>query len=97
MISSNSLNHGTLADESSSLKVNFKLGGTNHEIVKGFGLLANTMIVGADVTHPGRASALSCPSIAGVVATISDAQQTYLASARLQEGMQEVVIFLLRL
>ncbi|KAH6666296.1 Piwi domain-containing protein [Halenospora varia] len=47
-----------------------------------------TMIVGADVTHPGTA-AEGCPSMAGVVATADDTSFTYLASARLQKSKQE--------
>jgi Piwi domain len=50
----------------------------------------NTMIVGADVTHPKEGQQLNCPSIAGVVATDKDESSCYLASARLQKGKQEV-------
>jgi hypothetical protein len=50
----------------------------------------NTMIDGADVTHPKEGQQLNCPSIAGVVATDKDESSCYLASARLQKGKQEV-------
>ncbi|KAL2075034.1 hypothetical protein VTL71DRAFT_8814 [Oculimacula yallundae] len=72
------------------LKINFKLAGTTHAI-KGSeawgGAHKRTMIVGADVSHPGQSSA--CPSMAGVVATVGSDVFHYLASARLQEGGQE--------
>jgi len=45
------------------------------------------MIVGADVTHPGKG--ISCPSMAAVVATSDDHSFHYLASARLQAGKEE--------
>lgn len=48
-----------------------------------------TMIVGADVTHPGK-SLDNCPSMAAVVATNDHRSGHYLGSARLQKGKQEV-------
>lgn len=78
-----------------SLKVNLKLGGTLHQIegVKNFwGAKVNTMIVGADVTHPGKSQ--ECPSLAGIVATQDGIHPHFLPSARLQDGKQEVSISL---
>lgn len=76
-----------------SLKINFKLGGTNHQ-VKTLGVKKNTMIVGADVTHPRKIMDPNqyepCPSMAGVVATSDLNHAHYLASARLQKGKTEV-------
>lgn len=58
------------ANISSSLKINFKLRGTNHYLEGGIGLKHdNTMIVGADVSHTGKGPNAACPSMAGVVAT----------------------------
>lgn len=74
-----------------SLKANIKLGGVTHRLndnPKWWGALANTMIVGADVTHPGEN--IVCPSMAGIVATYDDTAAHYLASARLHKGAQEV-------
>jgi hypothetical protein len=54
------------------------------------GMRENTMVVGADVTHPQKGS--GCPSIAGVVATVNEHAALYFASARLQDGTEEVGI-----
>jgi len=51
------------------------------------------MVVGADVTHPGRTLDELCPSMAGVVATYDDYAIQYLASARLQPKNTEVSPF----
>ncbi|TGO21637.1 hypothetical protein BPAE_0208g00070 [Botrytis paeoniae] len=72
-----------------SLKFNLKLGGINQEVSNRCGIKARTMIVGADVTHPGDEE--GCPSIAAVVATNDDSRFQYLGSARLQEGKQEYI------
>lgn len=54
-----------------SLKINFKLGGRNHDIKGGLGLKQNTMVVGADVTHYTSPDA-GCPSLAGIVACAAE-------------------------
>lgn len=48
------------------------------------------MIVGADVTHPGKGTDVTCPSIAGIVATHDPRYVQYLGSARLQTNKNEV-------
>lgn len=63
--------------------MNFKNGGTNHRI-HGMKIKANTMIIGADVTHPGMGALDTYPSIAGIVASYDAEYVHYLASARLQ-------------
>ncbi|CAG8960888.1 hypothetical protein HYFRA_00002425 [Hymenoscyphus fraxineus] len=50
----------------------------------------DTMIVGADCTHPG-AGVEHCPSIAAIVATNDDESSQYLGSARLQKRRQEEI------
>lgn len=72
------------------MKANYRLGGVNHKLRDALPLKGTTMIVGADVTHPGKLKDDSCPSIAGVVATRDDLYMTYLASARLQKKNTEV-------
>ncbi|TVY82147.1 Protein argonaute-2, partial [Lachnellula suecica] len=73
------------------LKINVKLGGTNNKLRGGLSQLkGTTMIVGADVTHPGKGRIdASCPSMAGVVATCDSEAMHYLASARLQPNNTE--------
>ncbi|KAF7937288.1 uncharacterized protein EAE98_001602 [Botrytis deweyae] len=80
-----------------SLKANFKLGGTNHIIgdVKEPSKLIRSirndslMIVGADVSHPGKGLDPECPSIAGVVASFDSKFCHFAASARLQPNNEE--------
>lgn len=72
-----------------ALKVNTKLGGTNH-------LLDNssmtwlrkmkTMVVGIDVTHPGPSSTRGTPSIAAVVASYDDNFTQFPASLLPQQA-----------
>lgn len=76
-----------------ALKVNTKLGGFNHLLDdKDMKWLKQkrTMIVGADVTHPGPTSIDGTPSIAAVVASVDMHFVQYPASMRLQETKKEV-------
>ena len=76
-----------------ALKVNTKLGGHNHLLDdKDMKWLKSkrTMIVGADVTHPGPTSVDGTPSIAAVVASVDGYFVQYPASLRLQEAKKEV-------
>ena len=76
-----------------SLKINFKLGGICHALADNrqwYGAKPNTMIVGADVTHPGRTANPTFPSLAAVVATRDERSAYYLGSARLQQKNREV-------
>ncbi|UJO25254.1 hypothetical protein CLAFUW4_14243 [Fulvia fulva] len=83
-----------------ALKFNAKLGGKNHVLVdnltkwlpksadtKG----GQTMVLGADVAHPGPASLRFCPSIAAVVASIDHQCITFPGSMRLQASRQEQI------
>ncbi|KAF7897184.1 hypothetical protein EAF00_005412 [Botryotinia globosa] len=81
-----------------SLKINFKLGGISHFLNDGTsqrifwaGAKANTMIVGADVSHAGKGRDATCPSMAGVVATCDQLCSKYLSSARLQGNNTESI------
>ncbi|TGO65639.1 hypothetical protein BELL_1003g00030 [Botrytis elliptica] len=81
-----------------SLKINFKSGGTSHFLndvasqrIFWAGAKANTMIVGADVSHAGKGTDATCPSMAGVVATCDQLCSQYFASARLQENNTESI------
>ncbi|PBP24089.1 QDE2 protein, partial [Diplocarpon rosae] len=80
------------------LKINFKMKGVSHWIERptktsnqdSTGAHKNTMVVGADVTHPGN-GLVDCPSMAAVVATHDERSGHYLVSARLQKGKQEYI------
>ncbi|KAK0713514.1 ribonuclease H-like domain-containing protein [Lasiosphaeria miniovina] len=76
------------------LKVNLKLGGSNHsvgftgdQIVK----QGNTMIVGLDVTHPPPGSAETVPSVAGMVASMDKNLGQWPATFSLQGNREEEV------
>lgn len=80
------------------MKINFKLGGTNHVLVdrnntriEWYGARNRTMIVGADVTHSATG-----PSLAGIVATYHPHNGQYLGSARIQSTRTEVSEIFLR-
>lgn len=78
-----------------ALKINAKLSGQNFRLADPFlnsqlhagGL--STMVVGADVVHPGGASVNYCPSIASVVASVDKHCVRFPGSMRLQEGRRE--------
>ncbi|KAI9646022.1 hypothetical protein NHQ30_005460 [Ciborinia camelliae] len=81
-----------------SLNINFKMRGTSHHLkdqagkdILWAGAKPNTMIVGADVSHAGKGSDATCPSMAGVVATYDQRCSQYLASARLQGNNTESI------
>lgn len=69
-----------------ALKINAKLGGTNHQYdgpeLKS---LQTTMIVGIDVTHPSSNSLKQMPSIAGVVASHDEHFSQWPGSIRCQD------------
>ncbi|KAL1606847.1 hypothetical protein SLS60_004256 [Paraconiothyrium brasiliense] len=67
-----------------AMKVNFKLGGVNTVVqeLKNFG--NDTLILGADVVHPGTAAFEGCPSIASIVGSLDQSATKYLGSMRLQ-------------
>ncbi|EME38877.1 hypothetical protein DOTSEDRAFT_92165 [Dothistroma septosporum NZE10] len=79
-----------------ALKFNAKLRGQNHKLDKSFfeylchGQSA-TMVVGADVTHPGPSSVDYCPSIAAVVASTDSGACKYSGSIRLQASREEII------
>ncbi len=64
--------------------------GTNHWLHDNLGVNANTMIVGADVTHSGKGADPGYPSMAGVVATVDNEYTQYFASTRWQSNNTEV-------
>lgn len=76
-----------------ALKINVKMGGRNHILAKETLDLLHpggpTMVVGADVTHPGQAAVKHCPSIAAMVASFDKSATLYPGSLRLQRSKQE--------
>ncbi|KAI9435236.1 argonaute-like protein [Russula earlei] len=77
-----------------ALKVNMKLGGTNHAVDEAsISKLRqpSTMLVGMDVTHPGLSTVKGTPSIAAVVASADLRFSQYPASMRIQETKKEMI------
>ena len=74
------------------MKLNIRLGNTNHSIEStNFNMLPkdannnpDTLILGADVIHPGAASVEGTPSIAALVGSVDDKYAKYLGSMRTQ-------------
>jgi eukaryotic translation initiation factor 2C len=84
-----------------AFKVNAKLGGRNHVLPVPLendlhrksdkNPTNSTMVVGADVTHPGVGSVAHCPSIAAVIASCDEYAVAYPGSLRLQRSKQEMI------
>ncbi|KAF2851686.1 Piwi-domain-containing protein [Plenodomus tracheiphilus IPT5] len=66
------------------MKVNLKAGGTNHVNPDVSKLMADTLVLGADVTHPGTVALLGTPSIAAIVGSVDQHGGKFLGSMRLQ-------------
>ncbi|XP_067047295.1 protein argonaute-2-like [Acropora muricata] len=80
------------------LKINAKLGGTNHVIDDSFkpAISKDTIVFGADVTHPSPTEN-GIPSIAAVVASMDYHASKYHARSRVQRyrnggGAQEIIM-----
>ena len=76
------------------LKINLKLGGANQALrTADLGIISEgkTMLVGVDVTHPSPGSAISAPSVAGIVASVDSTLAQWPAEIRVQGARQEMV------
>jgi eukaryotic translation initiation factor 2C len=74
------------------MKANLKMGGINHSAASKLKemWLANTLVLGADVTHPTNGALPGCPSVAAVVGSVESTGGRFLGSMRLQtEGGKE--------
>ncbi|CAH7687749.1 Piwi domain-domain-containing protein [Phakopsora pachyrhizi] len=74
-----------------SLKINAKLGGINHAVGERGPIFKTepTMLMGADVTHPGMDSIE--PSVAAVVGSTNEHGLGYAAEFSVQPGRQEII------
>ncbi|KAK7186103.1 piwi domain-containing protein [Paraphaeosphaeria sporulosa] len=77
-----------------TLKMNLKAAGINHTIEKGMisALTRDTLVLGADVTHPGPGSVPGCPSIAAIVGSVDQYAGRFLGSMRLQRESRKEII-----
>ncbi|KAF2451923.1 Piwi-domain-containing protein [Karstenula rhodostoma CBS 690.94] len=77
-----------------TLKMNLKAAGINHTIAKGkiSECMKETLVLGADVTHPGPGSIPGCPSIAAIVGSVDQHAGRFLGSMRLQRESRKEII-----
>ncbi|KAF2126832.1 Piwi-domain-containing protein [Dothidotthia symphoricarpi CBS 119687] len=66
------------------MKMNLKLGGVNHGVSDVVQWLRNTMVLGADLVHPGSGAFPGTPSIASIVGSVDSHGGKCLGSMRLQ-------------
>ncbi|KAF1849347.1 Piwi-domain-containing protein [Cucurbitaria berberidis CBS 394.84] len=66
------------------MKINLKAGGVNHTVTKVAEIMKDTLVLGADVTHPGPGSLQGTPSIAAIVGSVDQLGGKFLGSMRLQ-------------
>ena len=79
-----------------AMKLNLRCGNFNHtvrpqDLPKIGGGACNTIILGADVTHPGSGSLHGTPSIAAVVGSTDNQFRLFPASMRLNPPRQEII------
>ncbi|KAF2709989.1 Piwi-domain-containing protein [Pleomassaria siparia CBS 279.74] len=76
------------------MKLNLKMAGMNHSTTNGVlnRIMSDTLVLGADVTHPGPTAVLNCPSIAAIVGSVDSRAGRFLGSMRLQtESKKEII------
>lgn len=66
------------------MKFNSKFGGTNHSTAAVRSRMQKTLVLGADLSHPGPGSIHGCPSIAAIVGSVDENGGRFLGSMRLQ-------------
>ncbi|EGP91865.1 unnamed protein product [Zymoseptoria tritici ST99CH_1E4] len=79
-----------------AMKINVRFGNENHTVRDGFkkllkGNLSDTLVLGADLIHPGQRCAAGTPTIAAVVGSVNATFGKLLGSARRQQGGQEII------
>ena len=77
------------------LKLNLKAAGVNHTTNQGaiFRTMADTLVLGADVTHPGNGAIPGTPSIATIVGSVGSSGGRFLGSMRLQNQAKKEVSY----
>ena len=80
------------------MKANLKQGGSNHTVKLANEnqsqislMLQDTLILGADLTHPSSNSLIGCPSIAAVVGSVDSQAAKFQGSMRLQHTCKKEV------
>ena len=73
-----------------AMKENLKMAGINHSAQGVEEQLENTIVIGADVTHPGSGALQGTPSIAAIVSSLEANGGRFRGNMRLQSAKQEV-------
>ncbi|KJX93180.1 hypothetical protein TI39_contig4372g00012 [Zymoseptoria brevis] len=79
-----------------AMKINVRFGNENHTVRDRFkkllkGNLSDTLVLGADLIHPGQRCAAGTPTIAAVVGSVNATFGKLLGSARRQQSGQEII------
>jgi hypothetical protein len=75
-----------------AMKANLKVAGINHTAQGVDKWLSNTLVLGADVTHPGNGALQGTPSLAAVVTSIEASGGRFRGNIQYQDAKQEVRI-----
>jgi eukaryotic translation initiation factor 2C len=73
-----------------AMKANLKGAGINHSAPGVSNWLSNTLVIGADVTHPGSGALEGSPSVAAMVGSLEASGGRFRGKMELQPGKQEV-------
>lgn len=76
------------------MKINLRLGNHNHEVnlpVIGQESKCNTIVLGADVTHPSAGTIAGTPSVAAVVGSLDNKFARFPGSMRLNTQRQDII------
>ncbi|KAH6883189.1 Piwi domain-containing protein [Alternaria rosae] len=74
-----------------AMKANLKMAGINHSSPGIETWMKNTLVLGADCTHPGSAALLGSPSVAAVVGSLEANGGRFRGKLKLQKGKQEII------
>ncbi|CAN9434596.1 unnamed protein product [Alternaria alternata] len=74
-----------------AMKENLKMAGINHSAQGVEEQLENTIVIGADVTHPGSGALQGTPSIAAIVSSLEANGGRFRGNMRLQSAKQEII------
>ncbi|KAI4672821.1 uncharacterized protein J4E78_001324 [Alternaria triticimaculans] len=76
-----------------AMKANLKVQGINHNVVGVNQWFENTLVLGADITHPGSGAIETCPSIAAVVGSVESNAGRFRGVLHLQDNVDMIEHF----
>lgn len=75
-----------------AMKANMKAGGINHTATGVSDWLQNTLVVGADLTHPGSGAIENCPSISAVVSSVDETGGWFIGQQYLEWDQKSEIV-----